>query len=190
MRPNFGAEWAGSGTRCLRCARWVAPPGRKTRFRLLARLYRVGSMTHWVPPKGFELFSTSLPLSQASPGASALRSATPGAASPAPRSHPSAAIPSVPLPSLARGDARNPDFTGHQAIDSAGTRRGQSAQAAGRTRRSAAGGIRWFQCLRTAVSCRSSQILVGLRETRVGRGGAGPLALTLRRGIISSWATH
>src|SRR5262245_58255188 len=26
MRPNFGAEWAGSDTRCLRFARWVAPP--------------------------------------------------------------------------------------------------------------------------------------------------------------------
>ena len=52
------------------------PTGRKTRFRLLARLYRVGSMTHWVPPKGFELFPTSLPLSQAYPGASALRSDT------------------------------------------------------------------------------------------------------------------
>src|SRR5215510_3385443 len=25
MRPNFGAEWAGSDTRCLRFARWVAP---------------------------------------------------------------------------------------------------------------------------------------------------------------------
>src|SRR3954464_904137 len=51
MRPNFGAEWAGSGTRCLRFARWVAPPGRKTRFRLLARLFRVGSLSHWVPRK-------------------------------------------------------------------------------------------------------------------------------------------
>ena len=25
MRPNFGAEWAGSDTRCLRFARWVTP---------------------------------------------------------------------------------------------------------------------------------------------------------------------
>src|SRR4029077_10549859 len=45
---NFGAAWAGSDTRCLRFARGVAPPGRKTRFRLLARLYRVGSR-----PTGF-----------------------------------------------------------------------------------------------------------------------------------------
>src|SRR5262245_45016204 len=29
------------------------PTGRKTRFRLLARLYRVGSLSHWVPPKRF-----------------------------------------------------------------------------------------------------------------------------------------
>ena len=54
---NFGAEWAGSDTRCLRFARWVAPPGRKTRFRLLARLYRVGSKAHCFPPKG--LFDAS-----------------------------------------------------------------------------------------------------------------------------------
>src|SRR5262249_51098725 len=46
-------------------------PGRKTRFRLLARLYRVGSLSHWVPPKGFfdASYIASLP-SQAFPGAS------------------------------------------------------------------------------------------------------------------------
>ena len=77
MRPNFGAEWAGSGTRCLRFARWVTPPGRKTRFRLLARLFRVGSLAHWVPPKGFfDASYIAFLLSQASPGASALRSET------------------------------------------------------------------------------------------------------------------
>src|SRR4051812_37325289 len=53
------------------------PPGRKNRFRGVARIYRVGSMTHWVPPKGFELFPTSLLLSQAFPGANLLRSETP-----------------------------------------------------------------------------------------------------------------
>jgi hypothetical protein len=46
-------------TRCLRFVRnmrqgtqrtRMAP--RKTRFRLLARLYRVGLVTHWVPLKG------------------------------------------------------------------------------------------------------------------------------------------
>jgi hypothetical protein len=78
MRPNFGAEGAGSGTRCLRFARWVTPPGRKTRFRLLARLFRVGSLSHWVPPKGFfDASYIAFLLSQASPGASALRSETP-----------------------------------------------------------------------------------------------------------------
>jgi hypothetical protein len=78
MRPNFGAEWAGSGTRCLRFARGVAPPGRKTRFRLLARLFRVGSLSHWVPPKGFfDASYIAFLLSQAFPGASALRSTSP-----------------------------------------------------------------------------------------------------------------
>src|SRR5215468_247059 len=53
-------------------------PGRKTRFRLLARLFRVDSMTHWVPPKGFfDASYIAFLLSQAFPGASALRSETP-----------------------------------------------------------------------------------------------------------------
>ena len=78
MRPNFGAEWAGSDTRCLRFARWVAPPGRTTRFRLLARLFRVGSPSHWVPPKGFfDASYIAFLLSQAFPGASAHRSESP-----------------------------------------------------------------------------------------------------------------
>ena len=51
------------------------PTGRKTRFRLLARLYRVGSLSHWVPPKGFfDASYIAFLLSQAFPGASALRS--------------------------------------------------------------------------------------------------------------------
>jgi hypothetical protein len=75
-RPNFGAGWAGSGHTLSTLRQGSRLPGRKTRFRLLARLYRVGSMAHWVPPKGFELFPTSRLLSQASPGASALRSWT------------------------------------------------------------------------------------------------------------------
>src|SRR5262249_4563251 len=82
MRPNFGAEWAGSGTRCLRFARWVAPPGRKTRFRLLARLFRVGSLSHWVPPQGFfDASYIAFLLPQAVPGASAGRSNRPASAS-------------------------------------------------------------------------------------------------------------
>ena len=65
-------------TRCLRFGRWVTPPGRKTRFRLLARLYRVGSLAHWVPPKGFfDASYIASPLSQAYPGASTRRSETP-----------------------------------------------------------------------------------------------------------------
>src|SRR5262249_60094381 len=77
MRPNFGAGWAGSGHTLSTLRPYSRLPGRKTRFRLLARLYRVGSMAHWVPPKGFELFPTSLLLSQAFPGASARRSDPP-----------------------------------------------------------------------------------------------------------------
>src|SRR6516162_8779395 len=50
------------------------PTGRKTRFRLLARLCRVGSLSHWVPPKGFfDASYIAFLLSQASPGASARR---------------------------------------------------------------------------------------------------------------------
>ncbi len=53
---------------CLRSAGWVAPPPRKTRFWLLARLCQVGLATHRVPTKGFRC-PTSFLLSQASPGA-------------------------------------------------------------------------------------------------------------------------
>src|SRR5262245_66580521 len=43
------------------------PTGRKPRFRLLARLCRVGSLSHWVPPKGFfDASYIAFPLSQAS----------------------------------------------------------------------------------------------------------------------------
>src|SRR5262245_26781714 len=53
------------------------PTRRKTRFRLLARLYRVGSLAHWVPPKGFfDASYIAFLLSQAFPGASARRSGT------------------------------------------------------------------------------------------------------------------
>jgi len=47
------AQSHGLGTGCLRFVRWVTPPGRKTRFRLLAKLYRVGLATHRIPTKGF-----------------------------------------------------------------------------------------------------------------------------------------
>jgi len=62
-RVNFGAQSHGLDTSCLRFARWVTRTGRKTRFRLLAKLYRVGLATHRVPAKGFR---PCIPLSQAS----------------------------------------------------------------------------------------------------------------------------
>jgi hypothetical protein len=62
----FGAQSHGLGTDCLRFARWVAPVGRKTRFRLLAKLYRVGLATHRVPAKGFcDVQYINFPLSRA-----------------------------------------------------------------------------------------------------------------------------
>ena len=45
---DFGARSHGIGTRCLRFAGRVAPPPRKTRFRLLAKLCRAG----FVNPQG------------------------------------------------------------------------------------------------------------------------------------------
>ncbi len=79
-RPISGLNGPAQDTRCLRFVRRVTPPGRKTRFRLLARLYRVGSRAHWVPPKGFfDASYIAFLLSQAYPGASARRSETPPA---------------------------------------------------------------------------------------------------------------
>ena len=50
---NFEAQSHGPFTRCLRFAGWVAPPPRKTRFRLLTQLCRTGLDTRRVPSKGF-----------------------------------------------------------------------------------------------------------------------------------------
>ena len=50
---NFEARSRGLGTRYLRFAPPVARTGRKTRFRLPARLYRVGLVTHRTRVKGF-----------------------------------------------------------------------------------------------------------------------------------------
>src|SRR5579872_434850 len=59
---NFGAQWHGLGTCCLRFALWVAHTGRKTRCWLRARLYQAGLVTRRVPSKGFqEVFVTSSP---------------------------------------------------------------------------------------------------------------------------------
>ena len=49
----FGAPSHGLGTRCLRFAAPVTGAPRQTRFRSLARLSRMGLVTHRVPPKGF-----------------------------------------------------------------------------------------------------------------------------------------
>ena len=49
----FGAQSHGLCTRCLRFAGRITPPPRKTRFRLLATLYRTGLATRRVPTKGF-----------------------------------------------------------------------------------------------------------------------------------------
>src|SRR5205823_4747123 len=50
---DFGAQWHGPLTRCLRFAARVTPAPRKTRFRPLARLCRAGLVTRKVPSKGF-----------------------------------------------------------------------------------------------------------------------------------------
>jgi hypothetical protein len=63
---TLGAQSHGLGTGCLRFAAGIAPGPRKTRFRLLARLYPVGLETHRVATKGFRWL---ILLSQASPGA-------------------------------------------------------------------------------------------------------------------------
>ena len=61
---TFEAQSHGFGTGCLRFAGRVAPTPRKTRFRLLARLFRTGLSTRRVPSKGFKLYPTSILLSQ------------------------------------------------------------------------------------------------------------------------------
>lgn len=50
---TFEAQSHGFSTRCLRFAAPVARTPRKTRFRLLAKLYRTGLVTRRVPAKGF-----------------------------------------------------------------------------------------------------------------------------------------
>jgi hypothetical protein len=60
----FEAQSHGFGTGCLRFAGRVAPTPRKTRFRLLAKLFRTGLITRRVPSKGFKVYPTSILLSQ------------------------------------------------------------------------------------------------------------------------------
>ena len=57
----FEAQSHGFGTGCLRFAGRVAPTPRKTRFRLLAKLFRTGLITRRVPSKGFKVYPTSNP---------------------------------------------------------------------------------------------------------------------------------
>ena len=61
---TFEAQSHGFGTGCLRFAGRVAPTPRKTRFRLLAKLFRTGLITRRVPSKGFKVYPTSVLLSQ------------------------------------------------------------------------------------------------------------------------------
>ena len=56
----FEARSHGFGTSCLRFAVQVTRTPRKTRFRLLARLFRTGLVTRRVPSKGFKLTSCLL----------------------------------------------------------------------------------------------------------------------------------
>ena len=54
----FEAQFTGFGARCLRFAQAVSRQGRKTRFRLLVRLCRAGSIRR-VPTRGFRVFYIS-----------------------------------------------------------------------------------------------------------------------------------
>ena len=62
-KAAFEAQSHGFGTGCLRFAGRVTPTPRKTRFRLLAKLFRTGLVTRRVPSKGFKLYPTSILLS-------------------------------------------------------------------------------------------------------------------------------
>jgi hypothetical protein len=58
---TFEAQSHGFGTGCLRFAVRVTPAPRKTRFRLLAKLFRTGLITRRVPTKGFTMYPTCDP---------------------------------------------------------------------------------------------------------------------------------
>jgi len=67
---HFGAQSHGLHTRCLRFAAPVTRSPRKTRFRRVANLCRVGLVTHWVPPHNFRTDSLSIhPKRPSLPGA-------------------------------------------------------------------------------------------------------------------------
>jgi hypothetical protein len=58
---HFEAQWPGCSHALSTLRGAGRPTPRKTRFRLLARLYRVGLITHRVPVESFEVFVTSRP---------------------------------------------------------------------------------------------------------------------------------
>jgi len=58
---DFGAQSHGPPTRCPRFAGGIAPPPRKTRFRMAGQSFRAGLATRWVPRKGFRSFPPPLP---------------------------------------------------------------------------------------------------------------------------------
>src|SRR5262249_220160 len=88
---------------------------------------------------------------------------------------------------MAHGDTRTLDFTGHQAIDSAGNGRGQRGSR--RTRGGCGREVRWSQFPPDGSFLLSSQS-GRVNRTHVGQGGGGPWALTGRVGIISSDGPH
>ncbi len=69
----FGAQSHSLHTRCLRFATWVTPMPRKTRFRLVASLYRAELIARWVPLQGFSNASSLLPPCPSFPGARRLK---------------------------------------------------------------------------------------------------------------------
>ena len=105
---HFEARSRGFGTGCLRFVGCIATPPRKTRFRLLAQLCRVGLI-----PTGFErkvsvMFPTSFPLPQALPGAAGLPPwATYGRPHPGAQNQASTGEDSGPKPSFGPGPILN-----------------------------------------------------------------------------------
>ena len=58
---HFGAQLHGPLTRCLRFAGWVAPPLRKTRFRMAGQPFRAGLAIRWVLNERFQVIPFSFP---------------------------------------------------------------------------------------------------------------------------------
>jgi hypothetical protein len=109
IRP-FGAQSHGFGTGCLRFAGRVAPTPRKTRFRLLAKLFRTGLVTRRVPSKGFKVYPTSILLSQvqrsARPGVFLIDAGVETAGAPFPRRLSAVSIPPISIAEPDKGEQR------------------------------------------------------------------------------------